>query len=216
MSGGESKQDLLTFILDISDPELWNINDQCLLLKPFSLWYFVITDQTKTHSFVTLFSDLSPGGSVVKNLPANEGDVGLIPGSGRSPRGENGSPLQDSCLKNPMDRGAWQATVHGVSKSRTRLSTNAYAGDLSDEKGHLLKEFKLRSLGGLLFLWEKKKAWERLKGSLQILFLKDKGEGSERKLRRNLKMTIQGLLHFVLFPFNMFPSRLHMFLVKEG
>ena len=190
MSGRESKQDLLTFNLDISDPELWNINDRCLLLKPFSLWYFVITDQTKTHSSDTLFNDLSPGGSVIKNLPASEGDVGLISGSGRSPRGENGSPLQDSCLKNPMDRGAWRATVHGVSKSWTRLSTHAYAGDLSDEKGHLLKEFTLRSLGGLLFLWKKKKAWERLKGSLQILFLKDKGEGSKRKLRRNLKMTI--------------------------
>ena len=48
-----------------------------------------------------------PGGSVVKNLPANAGDVGLIPGSGRSRRGGNGNPLQYSCLGNPMDRGAW-------------------------------------------------------------------------------------------------------------
>ena len=57
-----------------------------------------------------------PGGSVVKNPPANAGDVGLIPGSGRSPGEGNGNPLQYSCLENPMDGGAWQATVHKVSK----------------------------------------------------------------------------------------------------
>ena len=48
-----------------------------------------------------------PGGTVVKNQPANVGDVGLIPGSGRSPGGGHGNPLQYSCLENPMDRGAW-------------------------------------------------------------------------------------------------------------
>jgi len=57
-----------------------------------------------------------PGDSVVKNLPANAGDVGLIPGLGRSPRGANGNPLQYSCLGNPTDREAWRATVHGVAK----------------------------------------------------------------------------------------------------
>ena len=59
------------------------------------------------------------GGTVVKNLPVNAGDTrdtSLIPGSGRSPRGENGNPLQYSCLENSMDRGAWQAIVHGVAK----------------------------------------------------------------------------------------------------
>ena len=60
-----------------------------------------------------------PGGSVVKNLPANAGDVGLIPGSGRSPGEGNGNPFQYSCLGNAMDRGAWQVTAHGVTKSRT-------------------------------------------------------------------------------------------------
>ena len=62
---------------------------------------------------------------MVKNLPANAGDtrdVGSIPGSGRSPGGGDGSPLQYSCLENPMDGGAWWAAVHGVTKSRTRLS----------------------------------------------------------------------------------------------
>ena len=57
---------------------------------------------------------------VVKNLPANAGDlrgVCLIPGMERSPGEGNGSPLQYSCLENPMDRGAWQAVVHGTAKS---------------------------------------------------------------------------------------------------
>ena len=67
----------------------------------------------------------SPGGSVVKNSPANAGDAGLIPESGRSPGGGNGSPLQYSCLGSPMDRGAYSVTVHGVAKSRTGLSTHA-------------------------------------------------------------------------------------------
>ena len=58
-----------------------------------------------------------PGGSVVKTLPANAGDLGSIPGSGRSPGEGNGNPLQYSCLGSPMDRGAWWATVHGVVES---------------------------------------------------------------------------------------------------
>ena len=62
-----------------------------------------------------------PGGSVVKNLPANAGNASLIPGSGRSPGEGNGYPLQYSCLGNPMDRGAWGGggVVHTVTKSRT-------------------------------------------------------------------------------------------------
>ena len=61
---------------------------------------------------------------VVKSLPANAGDLrdaGLIPGLGRSPGEGHGNPLQRFCLENPMDRGAWWAIVHGVSKSQTRL-----------------------------------------------------------------------------------------------
>ena len=60
------------------------------------------------------------GGSVVKNPPANAGDVGLIPGSGRSPGEGNGNPLQYSCLENLMDRRTWQATVHGVAEESER------------------------------------------------------------------------------------------------
>ena len=63
-----------------------------------------------------------PGGSVVKNSPASAGDTGSIPGTGRSPGEGNGNPLQYSCLENPVDGGAWWATVHGVAKSWTRLS----------------------------------------------------------------------------------------------
>ena len=61
---------------------------------------------------------LSPGGSEGKESACSVGDLSLISGSGRSPREENGNPLQYSCLENPMDRGAWQATVHRVAKSQ--------------------------------------------------------------------------------------------------
>ena len=64
---------------------------------------------------------------MVKNLPANARDLGLIPGSGRSPGEENGNPLQYSCLGNPMERGAWQVTVYGVAKvlnTMERLNNN--------------------------------------------------------------------------------------------
>ena len=63
-----------------------------------------------------------PGGLVVKNLPANAGDVHSIPGLGRFPGEGKGNALQYSCLGHPMDRGAWQATVHGVAKSQIQLS----------------------------------------------------------------------------------------------
>ena len=67
------------------------------------------------ESFVCLSRFLVfPSGSVLKNRPANAGDVGLIPES----REGNGTPLQESCLENPMERGAWRATVHGVTKSK--------------------------------------------------------------------------------------------------
>ena len=65
---------------------------------------------------------------MVKNLPASIGDVrdmGLIPGLGRSPGGGHGNPLQCSCLEDPLDRGAWQATVSGVAKSHIGLSDSA-------------------------------------------------------------------------------------------
>ena len=60
-----------------------------------------------------------PGGSDSKASVYNEGDPGSSPGLGRSPGEGNGNPLQDYCLENPMDRGAWQAIAHGVTKSQT-------------------------------------------------------------------------------------------------
>ena len=63
-----------------------------------------------------------PCSSNAKDSACNAGDLGLIPGSGKSSGEGNGYPLQYSCLENPMDRGAWRATVCGVAKSRTRLS----------------------------------------------------------------------------------------------
>ena len=74
-----------------------------------------------------------PGGSVVKNLPAIHRAADSIPGWRRSPGGGRGNPLQHSGLENPMDRGAWRATVHGVTKSWTRLrrhSTRVYTAGL--------------------------------------------------------------------------------------
>ena len=76
---------------------------------------------TQAHSLDKSFS----GGSVVKTPPANTGnteDLDLIPRWGRSPGVGNGNSIQYSCLGNPMDRGAWWATVHGVAKSRTKVN----------------------------------------------------------------------------------------------
>ena len=78
---------------------------------------------------------------MVKNPPANAGDtgdIGLITVLERSPGGGHGNPLQYSCLENPMDRGAWWATVHGVTERRTRLnrlSTHADLVGLGDGRG---------------------------------------------------------------------------------
>ena len=68
-----------------------------------------------------------PGGSVVKNPPGDARDTGSIPGSGSSPGGGNGNPLQYSCLKNPTDSGAWRAAVHTISKSWAQLSHSTRA-----------------------------------------------------------------------------------------
>ena len=103
---------LLVLMVFFSPPKMWT----CLhyfpidLLSWFKLEYWA--------SQVVL---------VVKNLPANAGDIGSIPESGRSPGGGNGNLLQCSCLENFMDRGAWQAAVQGVAKSWTWLSTHSTA-----------------------------------------------------------------------------------------
>ena len=77
---------------------------------------------------------------MVKNLPTSVEDIreaGSVPGSGRCPGGGHGNPLQYSCLQNPMDRGAWRATVHGVAKSRTQRkqpSVHAHTSDACNDK----------------------------------------------------------------------------------
>ena len=72
--------------------------------------------------FGILQPELVPRGSEGKASACNEGELGSIPGCGRSPGEGNGKPCQYSCLENPMDRGVWWAIVHGVAKSQTRLN----------------------------------------------------------------------------------------------
>ena len=88
---------------------------------------------------------------LVKNPSANVGDireVGSIPESGRSPGGGHGNPLQYSCLENPMDREAWQDTVHGVAESQTRLKRLTFSlfSFVMDYNFPILKQWKLRLL----------------------------------------------------------------------
>ena len=81
-----------------------------------------ILNKSESSSQLIMIFLLVPGGSDGKASAYNAGDPGSIPGSGRSPGEGNGNPLQYSCLENPMDGGAWWATVHGVAESWTRLS----------------------------------------------------------------------------------------------
>ena len=77
-----------------------------------------------------------PGGLEGKTSSCNAGDPGSIPESGRSPGEGNGTPLQYSCLENPTDGGAWEAAVHGVAKSRTRLCDFTFDGPNSHPRVH--------------------------------------------------------------------------------
>ena len=82
-----------------------------------------------------------PKGSAVKNSPANAGDTGLIPGSGRSPGEGNGNSLQNSCLENSMDRGACWATVHGLQRirhNRAHINTHIESINISCSVGLLV------------------------------------------------------------------------------
>ena len=96
-----------------------------------------------------------PGGSEVTVSACYAGDLGSIPGSGRSPGEGNGNPCQYSCLENPMDGGAWWATVHGVTQSQTRLSDFTFTFNfkplretltgIGDMYSHLHFSFKFRA-----------------------------------------------------------------------
>ena len=82
----------------------------------------MISFNSQSNAVTGILHIIPPGGSGGKASACNAGYPGLIPGSGRSPGDGNGNQLQYSCLDNPMDGGAWQATVPGVAKSRTGLS----------------------------------------------------------------------------------------------
>ena len=94
-----------------------------------------------------------PGGSEVKNQPASAGDRGLTPGSGRSAGEGNGSPLQYACLENSMDRGAWWATVHVVTKSQSNRSTATEDGEQAGSLGSRLGLSAWRSKKGDVASW---------------------------------------------------------------
>ena len=92
-----------------------------------------------------------PGGSDGKESPGNAGDLGSIPGLGKSPGEGNGYPVLYSCMENSMDRGAWRVTVHGVTKSQTRLSTHTQThtppiGSVSLEDPNTLSLFQNNTL----------------------------------------------------------------------
>ena len=87
------------------------------------------------YSFNRLIRLCFPGGSSGKESTCKAGDLGLVPGLGRSLGEGNGNSLQYSCLENPMDRGAWRATVHGVSKESDNLATKQRANKPEDGKG---------------------------------------------------------------------------------
>ena len=118
-------------------------------------------------SFVLEFKKGFPSGSVVKNLPADPedtGDAGLIPGWGRSPGEENGNPLQYSCPENSMDRGAWQGTVHEVTKSHlARVRTSAHTHRQTHTHTHMspfTREAHWENLGrGVVRIWQDQETW---------------------------------------------------------
>ena len=106
-----------------------------LNVKILMLWERFITEITyhPPHMyliFIYCFSRVFPGASVVKNPPVNAGDLGLIPGSGRPPGEGNGNALQYSSLENFMDRGAWWATVHGVTERVEREHKHYFSRSL--------------------------------------------------------------------------------------
>ena len=86
-----------------------------------------------------------PGGSDHKDSTCNAGDLGSIPGLGRSPGGGHGNPLQYSCLENPMNRGAWWATVYGVTKSQIWLSDSAQ---------HSIGETTYKHINTYIYVWK--------------------------------------------------------------
>ena len=110
------------FFTSLLDYQLLKVRDKVVYIsfRPSAKY------STFTHDGYIYANMASQVVLVVKNLPGNAGDagdMGLIPGLGRSPGVGNGNPLQCSCLENSMDRGAWWAVVHGAAESRVQIST---------------------------------------------------------------------------------------------
>ena len=100
-----------------------NSNFKYCIVQSINMVHFLVNSSLISQSFVISFRVIGfPGSLDGKASAYNVGDLGSIPGSGRSLGEANGNPLQYSCLENPMDQGVWWATVHGVAKSRRRLS----------------------------------------------------------------------------------------------
>ena len=100
---------------------LWLQSQSTVILEPKKIKSVTVPTFSPSFCHEVMGLEASQVALVVKNPPANAGDVrdlGSIPGSGRSSGGGHGNPLQYSCLKNPMDRGAWRATVHRVAKNQ--------------------------------------------------------------------------------------------------
>ena len=135
-------------------------------LIPFYHWLILLLyTVTPTHNIHTSFFLSSsyfggfPCSSVGKESAYHTGDLGSIPWSGRSPGEGNGNPLQYSCLKNPMDRGAWQAIVHGVARVGHDLATKPPPPHLTFRTGHF--NFKILNSAGERYLFSQPSYWRQ-------------------------------------------------------
>ena len=119
-----SQEWLLEWVaISLSKGSSWPRGQTCVSCIAGRFFHCWANRETQRHNDVFLsYTRGFPGGSDSKVSAYNAGDLGLIPGPGRSPGEGNGNPLRYSCLENPMGGGAWWATVHGVTKNRTRPS----------------------------------------------------------------------------------------------
>ena len=126
MDAGEDSGGLSGWMLALLAPQVpfAHTSDHALSLNHVHCLLLLVEQQPLFKNNNNIYLSFH-GGSMVKNPPANAGDARYalsVPGWGRNPGEENGNTLQYSCLENPMDREAWQATVHGVTTSQIRLS----------------------------------------------------------------------------------------------
>ena len=146
---------------DIHSGEQYSLMVKTLILEPCGAGFKIWPSQLKWTRAVCLWASYFPHlwasqeELEVKNPPANAGDIrdmGSIPGSGRSPGGGHGDPLQYSRVENPMDRGAWWPTVHRVTQSRTRLNWLSSMHASSSVNGEMIT-----SLGGLVSVYSERR-----------------------------------------------------------